>query len=149
MKSRILVCVIAAAVLAAMGAAVRLPAQYAAAHRTNAKRHPCRLAGLERSNGINPAGPALHPLEASVGSRSATSQPFCFRNCGHSGYCDAEYSNGRWLTNGACVSHNLFGFCDIQPSAACPNGALVKRLSSTSCGGLGSAEIDVARTCSF
>jgi hypothetical protein len=149
MKSRILVCVIAAAVLAALGVAVRLPAQNAAAHRTSAKLHPCRLAGLERTNGANSAGPRPPALEASLGSRSATVQPSCFRNCTHSGYCDAVYSNGKWLTNGECVSHNLFGFCDIQPSVACPNGAPVKRLSSTSCGGLGSAEIDVARTCSF
>jgi probable HAF family extracellular repeat protein len=65
------------------------------------------------------------------------------------GYCQATDTSGRWLTNGECVSHNILGFCYIRPSGNCPNGQKVLQLSSISCGGLGSAEIDVSRTCSF
>ena len=65
------------------------------------------------------------------------------------GYCEAAYQNGRWKLNGECVSHTYNGFCDIKPSSDCPTGKRVRNLSSTSCGGLGSAEIDLARTCHF
>ena len=65
------------------------------------------------------------------------------------GYCQATDFSGRWQTNGDCVSHNLLGFCYIQGSADCPNGRRVRQLSSISCGGLGSAEIDFSRSCSF
>jgi len=65
------------------------------------------------------------------------------------GYCEASDSTGRWQTNGQCVSHNLVGFCYIKASTDCPNGRRVHELSSVSCGGLGSAEVDLARSCSF
>src|SRR5262249_59040445 len=67
----------------------------------------------------------------------------------YSGYCEATDTSGSWLTNGECVSHNLVGFCYIQGSTNCPNGRRVRQLSATSCGGLGSAFIDLARPCSF
>jgi hypothetical protein len=69
----------------------------------------------------------------------------------YSGYCQADDTRcGQWLTNGECVSHQPYtGFCYIHPSNNCPNGAPVNQLGTTSCGGLGSAEVDVSRPCSF
>ena len=76
---------------------------------------------------------------------------FCFPgHCRHYGYCEVRWVNGQSLTDGLCTSHTQFGgFCDIQPSSNCPNGKPPLKFSDTSCGGLGSDTIDLARTCSF
>jgi uncharacterized membrane protein len=67
------------------------------------------------------------------------------RGCGHGGECEAD-SNGRLTGN--CVGHQLY-FCDIQPSRDCPRGRRARRPSETTCGGLGTDRIDLARRCSF
>jgi hypothetical protein len=75
--------------------------------------------------------------------------PFCTRgHCVYQGYCEASFVNGQWKTDGLCVSHK-FSFCYIQPAKGCPVGKRIIHLTTTSCGGFGSDEIDLARSCSF
>jgi len=66
----------------------------------------------------------------------------------YSGYCEINDYTGKLLTDGLCVSHR-YNFCYIQPSANCATGKQAIKPSDDSCGGLGTARIDLARTCSF
>jgi hypothetical protein len=75
--------------------------------------------------------------------------PFCTRgHCVYKGYCEANFVHGQWKTDGLCTSHR-FNSCYIQPSKGCPVGKRIIHRTSTSCGGFGSDEVDLARPCSF
>lgn len=141
MKRRISTCFSVMVIFAAAALPARLAAPKAKAASGEANLRPCRIAP---KMAVASAGGENSNSFAESGARGTS----CRRNCRHYGYCEATYTKGQWLTDGLCTSHN-FSFCDIQPSSACPNGATVKQLTSDSCGGFGSDEVDLARTCSF
>src|SRR5262249_7218506 len=58
------------------------------------------------------------------------------------GDCQVSDFTGRWQSTGECVSHNILGFCVLGGSADCPSGKRARMVSFTSCGGLGTQDID-------
>jgi hypothetical protein len=68
----------------------------------------------------------------------------------HHGYCQVDDSQGYYQLNGLCVSY-LFQFCYIRPAnpATCGAAFPPTRVGITTCGGIGSTLVDLARPCSF
>jgi hypothetical protein len=68
----------------------------------------------------------------------------------HYGYCEVSDIRGYYELTGLCVSHSFIG-CDIQPAnpATCGAAFPPTRVGLTTCGGLGSDQVDLARPCSF
>ena len=106
----------------------------------------CDMGAYESQSDLDVSSPATNSKE---GDLLAEPSPFCFRNCRHYGYCEVQWVNGQWQTDGRCTSHNQVGFCDVQTSSNCPNGKPPLRFSLTTCGGLASDTVDLARSCSF
>jgi len=69
----------------------------------------------------------------------------------HYGYCEVDATQGYYQLTGLCVSHNILGFCDIQPANPATCGAAFPPTSvgKTTCGPFNPARIDLARPCSF
>jgi probable HAF family extracellular repeat protein len=62
--------------------------------------------------------------------------PRCLPGRCYSGYCEInDYTGGKLLTDGECVSHRL-NLCYIQPSANCPKNKPAIRPGDTFCGDL-------------
>jgi hypothetical protein len=71
----------------------------------------------------------------------------------HYGNCEVSDIRGYYELTGLCVSHLPYPpyFCDIQPAnpATCGAAFPPTQVRLTTCGGIGSDQVDLARPCSF